>query len=238
MGPHIGSDSGAQNSIMRSGLADAADSLILDEITALRRDYSSDEVASTVSLDMEETSSPTVVLASALTTDCVFGFADPITVSEVEPDQNQDIPNSIDRLVHREKDCKLRVGAFSHPMAKFHAMDLFDIKYHVSQLCDYMKRTVPSCHALAGLLPGPGERIYPMLPRSMNGAQVSNLCQLWTVSSEFWMKKSISRSWLESVDRIILPCISFSLVTKWMFPFFRILFPGSYLRLPGGRKLE
>ena len=139
-----------------SGLGDAADFLTLDEITALRRDYSSDEVASTVSLNLEETS-PIVVSASALTRDCVFGFGDPITGSEVEPNQNQNIPNPIDRLVQREKDCKVRVGALNHPMAKFHAMDLFDINYQVSQLCDYVKRTVPSGRALAGLVLGPGK---------------------------------------------------------------------------------
>ena len=54
-------------------------------------------------LNLEETSSPTWVLASAITFDPVFGFADPITVSEIEPDHNQDIPNPIDRLVQREK---------------------------------------------------------------------------------------------------------------------------------------
>ena len=113
-----------------------------------------------------------------MTSDCVFGFADPITVSEVELDHNQDIPNPIDRLVQREKDCKVRVGAFNHPMVKFHAMDLFDIKYQVSQLCNYVKRTVPSRCKLDGLVPGPGERIDPMLPCWMYGAQVSILCQL------------------------------------------------------------
>ena len=77
------------------------------------------------------------------------------------------------------------MGAFSHPMAKFHAMDLFDIKHHVSQICDYMKRMVPSCCALAGLVAGPGERIDPLLPHWMNGYQVCNLCQL--LDSFFWI---------------------------------------------------
>ena len=110
----------------------------MDEITALRRDYSSDEVGSIVNLNLEETSSPTLVPASALTTDCDFGFADPISVSEAAPDHNQDINNPTDRLVQRQKDCKVILGAFNHPLANFHAMDLFDTMYQVSQLCNYV----------------------------------------------------------------------------------------------------
>ena len=70
-------------------------------------------------------------------------------------------------------------------MAKFYVMDLFDITYHVSYICDYVKRTVPFHHALAGLVPGPGERIDPLLPHWMNGDQVSALCQL--LDSLFWV---------------------------------------------------
>ena len=86
VGPYIGSDLGAQNSIMWSGLGDVADSLTLEEIAALRRDYSSDRAASTVNLNLEETSSPTWVPASATALDPFFGFAESITVSEVVPD--------------------------------------------------------------------------------------------------------------------------------------------------------
>ena len=149
-------------------MGDAANSLTLDEIAALRRNYSSDGAASTVSLDLEQASSPTMIPASAPTSDTVFRFADPVPVSGVDPDHHLDLPNPIDRLVQREKDHKLRVDAFSHPIAKFHAMDLFDIKYHLSQICDYVKRTVPSHCALSGLVPGPGERIDPLLFRWMN----------------------------------------------------------------------
>ena len=53
MEPVSGSDLGVQNWIIHSGLADAANSLTLDEIAALRRNYSSDEAASTVSLYLE-----------------------------------------------------------------------------------------------------------------------------------------------------------------------------------------
>ena len=142
MGPHSGSDAGAHNSIMRSGLGAAADSLTLDEITALQRDYSSYDAASTASIDLEETSSPSWVPATAITLDPVFGFAKPIAVSEVIPHQNLDIANYLDRLVQREKDRKVKLSAFSHPMAKFHAMDLFDIRYQLTQLCDYIENHV------------------------------------------------------------------------------------------------
>ena len=108
MDPVSGSDLGTQNWLIWSGLGDAANSLTLDEIAALRRNYSSDEAASTVSLDLEQASSPTVIPASALTPDTVFRFADPVLVSEVEPDHHQDIPNPVDRLVQREKDLRVR----------------------------------------------------------------------------------------------------------------------------------
>ena len=68
---------------MRSGLGDAADSLTLDEIAALRRNYSSDEAASTVSLNLEEISSPTWVLASATTLDPIFGLLSPLLLLEL-----------------------------------------------------------------------------------------------------------------------------------------------------------
>ena len=134
MDPVSGSGPVAQNWRNLSGLGEASNPLTLEEIVALRRSYSTDEVASTVSLDLEDTPSPTVIPASALTLDSVIMFADPIPVPGVEPDHHQDIPNPIDRLVQREKDHKIRVDTFSNPMAKFHAMDLFDINYYVSNL--------------------------------------------------------------------------------------------------------
>ena len=54
VGPYNGSDPRAHNAIMRAGLGGAADSLTLDEIAALERDYSSDGTASTVSLDIRQ----------------------------------------------------------------------------------------------------------------------------------------------------------------------------------------
>ena len=91
-----------------------------------------------------------------------FRFAVPELISGIDPDNHPATPSALDRLVQRENDCKIRVGTLSHPMAKFPAMDLLDIKYHVSQICDYVKRMVPYCCTLAGLVPRPGERIDPL----------------------------------------------------------------------------
>ena len=59
----------------------AANSLTQEEIEALRRNYSSDDAVSTVSIDLEEVTSPSRVPAAAPTSDPIFGFADPIVVS-------------------------------------------------------------------------------------------------------------------------------------------------------------
>ena len=90
MDPVSGSGPVAQNWRNLSGLGEASNPLTLEEIAALRRSYSSDEVASTVSLDLEDTPSPTVILASALTPDVisVFRFADPDPVPGAEPDHH------------------------------------------------------------------------------------------------------------------------------------------------------
>ena len=103
----------------RAGLSGAANSLTLEEIVALQRDYSSDDAASTVSIDQEESSSPKWTPAAAIATDPIFGFADPIIVSEAIPDHNQDIPNPIDRLVQREKDRKVKLSTISHTWQNF-----------------------------------------------------------------------------------------------------------------------
>ena len=76
------------------------------------------------------------------------------------------------------KDRRAKIAAFSHPMAKVHAMDLFDIWHHLSRLYNYIESTMPALCQLARLIPGPGERIDPQKPLWMNGYQVSNLCQL------------------------------------------------------------
>ena len=78
------------------------------------------------------------------------------------PDRKLNIPNPIDRIVQREKDRKAKLSSFKHPMAKVHAMDLFDIRYQLTQLCDYLKGMVPALRPLARLVPGPRGRIDPM----------------------------------------------------------------------------
>ena len=63
----------------------------------------------------------------------VFWLADPDRTPRFEPDHHQeDIPSPIERLVKNEKDRKAKIAAFVEPLAKFHAMDLFNIRYYVS----------------------------------------------------------------------------------------------------------
>ena len=132
-------DPRTQAAINRSGLGGAANSLTLEEIEALRRNYSSDDVASTVSIDLEEVISQSGVPATATTTDPIFGFADPIVVSQVVPNSNQEIANPFDRVEQMLKDRRAKVAAFSHPMAKVHTMDLFDICHNLFRLYHYLK---------------------------------------------------------------------------------------------------
>ena len=118
----------------------------------------------------------------------------------------------------------MKLSAFSHPMAKFHAMDLFNIRYQLTQLCDYVKRTVTSLRSLAGLVPGPSKRIDPMKPRWMNGAQVSNLCQLLD-----------SLSWILDEKNHIQELAGISREEYTVMYKLYLGDPKSYLRLPKGK---
>ena len=162
----------------RAGLSGATDSLTSEEIATLQRDYPSDDTASTVSIDQEESSVPTWTPAAAIAEDPIFGFADPIIVSNAVSEPNLDVPNPIDNLVRREKDRKAKLSTLKNPVTKVHCMDLFDIRFQLAQLCWYLKRSVPALRPLARLVPGPGERIDPSKPRWLSGNQVSHLCQL------------------------------------------------------------
>ena len=53
------------------------------------------------------------------------------------------------------------------------AMALFDIKYQVSQICDYMKGSLTSLHPLAGLVPRPGKWMDPSLTHYLSGKKLS-----------------------------------------------------------------
>ena len=76
----------------RAGLSGAANYLTLEEIAALQRDYPSDDTASTVSLDQEESSVPVWTQATAIDMDPIFGFAEPIIVSNSVTKPNLDVP--------------------------------------------------------------------------------------------------------------------------------------------------
>ena len=66
----------------------------------------------------------------------------------------------------------------SNPIAKVHAMDLFDIRYQLHQLTWYVKNQVPALCPLSGLSPGPGEVIDLHLGLSLPGNTVSKVCFL------------------------------------------------------------
>ena len=70
--------------------------------------------------------------ATAIATDPIFGFAEPIVVSPDVPTTVPDVTNPVDRLIQREKDRKLMMSSLSHPIARVHAMDLIDIRYQLN----------------------------------------------------------------------------------------------------------
>ena len=82
-------------------------------------------------------------------------------VSQVVPNSNQEIANPFDRVEQMLKDRRAKVAAFSHPMAKVHTMDLFDILRNLSRLYHYVKSTVSALCSLARIFMGPGKRIDP-----------------------------------------------------------------------------
>ena len=167
----------------RALLSSASGSPTLDELAALQGGYSSDSDASTVLLDEGPRSpagppvpqwSPTT--ATAL--DPIFGHAEPIIVSEVDPRAGHDMSNPIDRIIRREKDRMQLMRALDDPAAKVHAMDLHDIWYNLHQLTWYVKSNVPALRHLSGLTPGPGESINFHLGMSLPGSTVGNICFL------------------------------------------------------------
>ena len=97
MHPSYGIDSKTQAALWRAGLGGAAADLTPEEIDALREYYSSDDAASTVSGDLEEASSPYNIPATT-TTDPIFGFHDPIVVSQMVPERQPLIPGPNERI--------------------------------------------------------------------------------------------------------------------------------------------
>ena len=102
--------------------------------------------------------------------------------------------NPIDRIIRRERDRMQLMNSQSDPVAKVHAMDLFDIRYQLHQLTWYMKNQVPALRPLSGLSPGPGEVIDMHLGLSLPGNTVSRICHLlehlsWLVDERVSVQK-------------------------------------------------
>ena len=171
----------------------AATDLTPEEIDALRENYSSDDAASTVSINLEEATSPYDVTAK-VTTDPIFGFLNPIIVSQMVPERQPPISNPVDRVEQMLEARKSKVKSFSHPLTKVHAMDLFDLKHNFLRIYDYVKSSVPALRPLARLVPGPNERIPMYQVKFMPEEQVVNLCFLLEYFSKMLLKKSTFRS--------------------------------------------
>ena len=117
-------------------MSSASSSPTLEEIAALQGGYSSNSDASTVLLEEGPRSpegppvpqwSPTTAKA----VDPIFGHAEPIIVSEVDPCAGHDMTNPLDQIIWREKDRMQIMRSLNDPVAKVHSMDLFDIGYNL-----------------------------------------------------------------------------------------------------------
>ena len=89
-------------------MSGASSSLTLGDIAALQEDYYSDSDASTVLLEESPRSPdgppvPEWSPATATAVDPIFGHAEPIIVSEVDPCAGHDMTNPLDRIIRREK---------------------------------------------------------------------------------------------------------------------------------------
>ena len=107
------------------------------------------------------------------TEDPLFGHAEPIRLSEVDPRAGHDMTNPIDRIIRRERDRVQLMNAQSYSVGKVHAMDLFDIRHQLDQLIWYMKSQVLALRPLSGLIPGLGEVVNPHLGLSLPGPGVN-----------------------------------------------------------------
>ena len=176
-------------------------SLTLDEIDALQEGYDSDNSnASTVLLDITPRSpveppvpewSPT----SNTILDPLLGLAEPIIVSQIDPRAGHDMSNPIDRIIRRERERMQLMRAQPNPVARAHLMDLFDIHYHLHQLCEYVKNSIPALRHLSRLTPGPNETALPHLGMALPGQKVSNICYLldqlsWIVGERAAVQKA------------------------------------------------
>ena len=156
----------------------------MDEIVALQDGYASDDSnASTVILDVTprspaEPPAPEWSPTSTTTIDPLLGLAEPIIVSQVDPRAGHDMSNPFDRIIRRERERMQLMQSQTDPVARAHLMDLFDIHYHLHQLCEYVKNRVPALQHLTRLTPGPGESVQHHRGMSLPGQTVGNICYL------------------------------------------------------------
>ena len=108
----------------------------------------------------------------------LFGHAEPIRLSEVDPRAGHDMTNPIDRIIRRERDRLQLMNAQSDLVARVHAMDFFDIRHQLHPLYWYMKSQVPALRPLSGLTPGPDEAADFSLGLSLPGNTVWKVCFL------------------------------------------------------------
>ena len=147
--------SGSRSRTRQSG---AAHPLTIEEVAALQEDWDSDSDASTVLIEefsprLPEGPPPVPEWSPAPipTEDPLFGHAEPIRLSEVDPRAGHDMTNPIDQIIRRKRDRMQLMNAQSDPVARVHAMDLFDIRHQLHQLYWYVKSQVPALRPLCGL---------------------------------------------------------------------------------------
>ena len=142
--------------------------------------------------------------------------------------------NPIDWIIRRDRDRMQLMNSQSDPVAKVHAMDLFDIRHQLHQLTWYVKSQVLALCPLSGLTPGPGEVVNPHLGLSLPGNTVLKVCFLlehlsWLVDERVAVQRDAG-----SNNSDYLAVYRSHFANKWIHRFLITLLPESYLRLPGG----
>ena len=125
--------SGSRSRTRQSG---AAHPLTIEEVAALQKDWNSDSDASTVLIEEFSPRSPEWPPpvperppALSATMDPLFGYAEPIRLSEVDSNEGPNVNNPMDQIIRRERDRLQLMKNLKDPVARVHAMDLFDIKH-------------------------------------------------------------------------------------------------------------
>ena len=174
--------SGSRSRAHQSG---ALHPLTIEEVAALQEDWNSDSDASTVLLEEFSPRSPgwpqpapEQSPAPTTTMDPLFGYAEPIRLSEVDSSAGPILTNPIDRIIRRERDRLKLMRNLKDQVARVHTMDLFDTKHQLHQLYWYVKNQVPALCPLSGLTPGLGEAADFHLGLSLPGTTVWKVCFL------------------------------------------------------------